>query len=61
MPESIQLITYFNPLRYFIEIVRAVFLKGAGFTILWPQMAVLLVFGMLLLFLSVKRYSKRMA
>ena len=41
MPEVVQWITYLNPMRYFMEIMRAVFLKGAGPETLWPQMAAL--------------------
>jgi hypothetical protein len=34
----VQYLTYLNPLRYFMEIVRGVFIKGVGVTVLWPQM-----------------------
>ncbi len=37
MPKIVQYVTYLNPLRYFITIVRGVFLKGVGWDILWPQ------------------------
>ena len=37
MPKIVQYFTYFNPLRYFIAIVRGIFLKGSGIEILWPQ------------------------
>jgi ABC-2 type transport system permease protein len=37
MPTVVQYLTYLNPLRYFITIVRGVFLKGVGWEILWPQ------------------------
>ncbi|MBI5086976.1 MAG: ABC transporter permease [Acidobacteria bacterium] len=60
MPEAVQLVTYLNPLRYFMEIVRGVFLKGSGFDVLWPQMAVLGVYGTLILFFSAKRFHKRL-
>ena len=39
MPLAVQYLTYLNPLRYFMEIVRGIFLKGAGVAVLWPQMA----------------------
>ncbi|MGA8832695.1 MAG: ABC transporter permease [Desulfomonilaceae bacterium] len=38
MPPVIQYITYLNPVRYFITIVRGVFLKGTGWEVLWPQL-----------------------
>ena len=31
MPLAVQMLTYFNPMRYFMEIVRGIFLKGSGF------------------------------
>jgi ABC-2 type transport system permease protein len=58
MPEVVQWFTYLNPMRYFLEIVRGIFLKGAGFDILWPNMAVLAVFGVTILSISVSRFKK---
>jgi ABC-2 type transport system permease protein len=60
MPLAVQYLTYLNPLRYFMEIVRGVFLKGVGFSILWPQMAVLAVYGVAILGLSAVRFHKTM-
>lgn len=59
MPEPVQLLTYLNPLRYFTEIVRGVFLKGSGLNYLWPSMAALAVFGTSILALSTARFRKR--
>ena len=58
MPEVVQYLTYLNPLRYFMEIVRGIFLKGVGFSVLWPQMLALLVFGVTILGLSAARFHK---
>ena len=41
MPQWAQTFTYFNPLRYFIEIMRMTFLKGSGFPDIWRQLAAL--------------------
>ena len=60
MPVPVQYLTYANPLRYFIEIVRGVFLKGTGSDILWPQMAALALFGVTVLGLSAARFRKRL-
>ena len=60
MPMAIQWFTYLNPARYFMEIVRGVFLKGVGFTILWPQMLALLLFGVSILVFSALRFHKRL-
>jgi ABC-2 type transport system permease protein len=61
MPEWIQYVTYLIPLRYFLVIVRGIFLKGVGVDILWPQMAALLACGLMLLTLATLRSSKRLA
>jgi ABC-2 type transport system permease protein len=58
MPTALQWITYGDPLRYFIVILRGVFLKGVGFDVLWPQMASLAVFAVLILLASALRFHK---
>lgn len=58
MPLAVQWLTYLNPLRYFVEIVRGLFLKGAGVEALWPQMAALAVYGVAMLVLSTLRFHK---
>ncbi len=58
MPEIVQYLTYLNPIRYFMEIVRGVFLKGVGISVLWPQMIVLGVYGVIILALSAVRFHK---
>ncbi len=60
MPTVVQYLTYLNPLRYFMEIVRGVFLKGAGISVLWPQMVYLTVYGVLILGLSALRFRKKL-
>ena len=61
MPKVIQVLTYAIPLRYYLEIIRGIFLKGAGLVILWPHVVVLVVFGAVILALSALRFTKRMA
>jgi ABC-2 type transport system permease protein len=60
MPVPIQYLTYLDPLRYFMEIVRGVFLKGTGMEELWPQLALLTVLGVLVLTFSALRFRKRL-
>jgi drug efflux transport system permease protein len=60
MPDAIQWLTYLNPLRYYMDIVRGVFLKGIGIDVLWPQVVALAVFGTIILTLSAARFSKRL-
>lgn len=58
MPEAIQYFTYINPMRYFLEVVRGIFLKGSGMDILWPNFVALGVFGVVILSISVARFHK---
>jgi ABC-2 type transport system permease protein len=60
MPLPVQWVTYLNPLRYFMDIVRGVFLKGTGVEILWPQMAMLALMGVAILTFSALRFHKRL-
>ncbi len=46
MPRLIQALTYLDPLRYFLVIIRGIFMKGIGMSVLWPQMLALLVLGL---------------
>jgi ABC-2 type transport system permease protein len=61
MPEPIQWVTYIIPLRYFLVIVRGIFLKGVGMEVLWPQVAALAVWGSVVLSLAILRSTKRAA
>ena len=61
MPDVIQPITYLIPLRYFVVILRGIFLKGVGLETLWPQALALFVWGAGVLTLAVLRSSKRLA
>jgi ABC-2 type transport system permease protein len=58
MPEVMQWMTYANPLRYFLVVIRGVYLKGVGLDVLWPQMAALALLATFLLTLAVLRFHK---
>jgi ABC-2 type transport system permease protein len=58
MPEPVQWLTYLDPLRYFLVIIRGIFLKGIGPEILWPQMLALLVMGVSVFLLAIRRFTK---
>ena len=60
MPEAIQGLTYLNPLRYFIEVLRGVFLKGTGVEVLWPQLGAMGMIGVTILLVSAGRFRKRL-
>ncbi len=58
MPEAVQWITLFNPMRHFLVIIRGIFLKGVGADVLWPQMAALFTLGVLTLAITIRRFKK---
>jgi ABC-2 type transport system permease protein len=59
MPQAIQWLTTIIPLRYFLVIVRGIFLKGVGFDVLWPQFAAMAAWGIAIVALAAARSSKR--
>ncbi len=61
MPAWIQPITYLIPLRYFLVILRGIFLKGVGLETFWPQALALFAWGATMLTLATLRSSKRLA
>jgi ABC-2 type transport system permease protein len=60
MPRWVQYITYAIPLRYFLEIVRGIFLKGDGFLNLWREILAMFSIGVVLLVLSTLRFHKKL-
>ena len=61
MPAVIQPVTYLIPLRYFLEILRGIFLKGVGLEVLWKDALLLLGWGVGILALATLRSRKRLA
>jgi ABC-2 type transport system permease protein len=60
MPPAIQLVTYAVPLRYYADIIRGVFLRGSGISVLWPQALTLLCMGLAILGVASLRFRKRL-
>jgi ABC-2 type transport system permease protein len=58
MPESLQWFTLVNPLRYFLVVIRGVFLKGIGLAVLWPEMMALAFLAIAMLGFSILRFRK---
>ncbi|MSO83357.1 MAG: ABC transporter permease [Acidobacteria bacterium] len=61
MPDAIQPVTYLIPLRYFLIILRGIFLKGVGLEVFWPEALALLGWGVAILTLATLRSTKRLA
>jgi ABC-2 type transport system permease protein len=58
MPQPLQWLTYLDPLRYYLVVIRATFLKGVGLDALWPQMLGMALLGVGLLAISIARFKK---
>ena len=59
MPQWAQYITYLVPPRYFIEIMRAVYLKGSAMQDLWPEFVVLAVIAAVMSLIAMLTYKKQ--
>ncbi|MFC2077091.1 ABC transporter permease [candidate division KSB1 bacterium] len=59
LPKFLQFVTMLVPARYFLVVIRGVVLKGIGLEYLWPQLAFLLGFALLLFAASVGRFHRR--
>jgi len=60
MPDVIQWATFIIPMRYFLTIVRGVFLKGIGIEYLWMETFALLVLGGAIFALAVRKFKKKL-
>lgn len=58
MPRTLQWFTFVNPLRYFLVVLRAVFLKGVGLEVLWPDLLAMTLLALAMLAISVFRFRK---
>ena len=61
MPKVIQAFSLIVPARYFVTIVKAVFLKGVGFGLLWNQLAYLVLFATIVFWRSVRKMNQKVA
>lgn len=60
MPPAVKAVTYLVPARYFLVILRGIFLKGVGFEILWPQGLFLIANSILFLTLAAAKFKKNL-
>jgi len=60
MPPILQAVTAIVPARYFLVVIRGIFLKGVGVEVLWRELSFLAVFAVLMLFVSSAKFKKRL-
>jgi ABC-2 type transport system permease protein len=60
MPPFLQAISYLIPLRYFLIIVRAILIKGVGLSAVINEVLALIVFGLVVMGIAVRRFRKRL-
>jgi ABC-2 type transport system permease protein len=61
MPKFIQAITYLIPARYYMVILRELFLKGGGMNSMWDEALFLILFAFIMLTYAVRRFKKKVA
>jgi ABC-2 type transport system permease protein len=61
MPKALQFLTYLIPARYFVTILRSLYLKGVGITVLWDEALFLSLFAFCMLWLAISKFSKKVA
>lgn len=59
MPQFVQYLTYLNPLRYFMRVVRGIMMKGSGVEALYPEVIAMIIFSVIIFTFSWLRFSKR--
>ncbi|WP_448570105.1 ABC transporter permease [Trichothermofontia sp.] len=61
MPLLIRYLSWLNPLRHYITIVRSILLRGVGLDVLWPHVLALFVFVIFLLSISTHRFRQQLS
>jgi len=61
MPHLVQLLTYLNPLRYFVTVLREIFLEGGSARFLLNEILSLTAFAVVIISLSVMKFQKRVS
>ncbi len=60
MPVVVQAVTYLIPARYFVSLVKGIYLKGVGLEVLWADAGLLLIFSVAMLALANRKFKKKL-
>jgi ABC-2 type transport system permease protein len=61
MPFSLQAVTYLNPMRYFMAIIRDIFQKGSDFLFLGRDVIIMTLYGIMIITMAVFKFRKRIS
>jgi ABC-2 type transport system permease protein len=61
MPKAVQIVTYAIPARYYIVILREIFLKGGGIYTMWDEASFLFLFAFIMFGLAIRKFKKKVA
>jgi ABC-2 type transport system permease protein len=61
MPVPVQVITFIVPARYFVALVKGIFLRGVGLEVMWPDVLFLALFALLVIAIAIRTTRKRLA
>ncbi len=61
MPEAVQYLTWLNPMRWYLEILRGIVMKGVGISVLWPAIAAQAGLGIAFISLAWAKFSKTLS
>lgn len=61
MPKPVRVVTYAVPARFFVALLKGVYLKGVGLSVLWAEAALLSVFGIAMVLLANRKFRKKLA
>ena len=61
MPPVIRAISYVTPSRYFVTVLKGVFLKGVGIRVLWTEVAFLMVYAVIVFFAATRKVKTKLA
>jgi ABC-2 type transport system permease protein len=60
MPMVLRVLTHLIPARYFVTILRGIYLKGVGLAVLWGEALFLAVFGGMVIMLAIRKFKKKL-
>jgi ABC-2 type transport system permease protein len=61
MPWVVQLVTYIVPARYFVTILKGIFLKGVGLHVFWREVLFLAAYAVVLFAIAAKKLRQKVA